>query len=135
MVASVLKQHNLKVTPQRLAIFGALSNTTSHPTAEEIYTVIQSEFPTMSLATVYKTLDTFVKSNLIQQLNVGENSFRYDATTLSHPHIICTNCSVVVDLENFMDLDFTKINTDFEITYHKLFLYGLCPTCKVAHQD
>ena len=86
----MLKSQKLKVTPQRLAIFHMLYNTKSHPSAETIYNSLQETHPTMSLATVYKTLDALAKAGLVQQLHLGEDSFRYDATASSHPHIIFT---------------------------------------------
>lgn len=134
--AECLRQHSLKVTPQRLAIFHMLSNTTAHPSAETIYTSLHETHPTMSLATVYKTLDALVKASLVQQLNVGEDSYRYDATTTSHPHVICTSCKQVFDLEPG-SLPCTKEQvetlTGFDISHEQLYFYGVCPDCKQKH--
>ena len=132
-LADLLKSKDLKVTPQRLAIFHVLSNTTSHPSAETIYNSLQENYPTMSLATVYKTLDSFKKSNLIQEINVGEDSFRYDATTDSHPHIICTECHGVFDMEsNYLKnvRKYVSEETDFKLTGEQLYFYGVCPRCQ-----
>jgi len=132
-LADLLKSRSLKVTPQRLAIFQVLSNTTSHPSAETIYNSLQENYPTMSLATVYKTLDSFKRNHLIQEINVGEDSFRYDATTDSHPHIICTKCHGVFDMESDYLKDVRKHiskETDFKLTGEQLYFYGVCPTCQ-----
>lgn len=132
-LADLLKTKNLKVTPQRLAIFHMLYNTDSHPSAESIYTALQETHPTMSLATVYKTLDSFKKNNLVQELNVGEDSFRYDATIHSHPHIKCIGCNQVFDMESDYLSDVrSKVSqeTNFRIVGEQLYFYGICPKCQ-----
>ena len=133
-LTQILKDHKLKVTPQRLCIFRILSETTEHPTAETIYNNLQEEFPTMSLATVYKTLDTLVKHGLVQQLNVGEGSFRYDACILPHPHIQCTKCGKVVDMHEIQTMPALRKEvqalTNFELSHEQLYFYGICPDCK-----
>ncbi|MGL4797883.1 MAG: Fur family transcriptional regulator [Cellulosilyticaceae bacterium] len=134
--AECLRQHNLKVTPQRLAIFHMLSNTTAHPSAETIYNSLHETHPTMSLATVYKTLDALVKASLVQQLNVGEDSYRYDATTTSHPHIICSCCHKVFDLgPDALPSYKAKVEelTGFDLSHEQLYFYGTCPACKKQH--
>ena len=89
VIINTFREKKLKLTPQRLAVYKYLMNTTDHPSAETVYTAIQPEYPTMSLATVYKALKTLVEVNLIQEINVGEGNFRYDGTVTSHPHIQC----------------------------------------------
>lgn len=133
LAAGQLREHRLKVTPQRLAIFHMLTNTKSHPSAEMIYNSLRDTHPTMSLATVYKTLDALVKASLVQQINVGEDSFRYDATTQSHPHIICSTCHCVHDLEAdaLPDLKSTVAEkTGFNLSHEQLYFYGVCPDCQ-----
>ncbi|MDF2612829.1 MAG: ferric uptake regulator, Fur family [Clostridia bacterium] len=133
-LATILKEHNLKVTPQRLSIFKTLRSTTAHPSAETIYTSLHDEYPTMSLATVYKTLDALVKQGLIQQLNLGEDSYRYDADTLSHPHIKCTVCHKVADMHDVKSVhplrDEVANLTQFDLSHEQLYFYGICPDCK-----
>lgn len=135
-LTSLLKSKQLKVTPQRLAIFNVLYNTVEHPSAETIYKALHETHPTMSLATVYKTLDTLKRSGLIQELNVGEDSFRYDANAASHPHMICTACHRVFDLHTDVLDDIKETAqavTDFEIETEKIFFYGKCGDCKTTH--
>lgn len=129
----VFKEKNLKLTPQRYAIYGYLKSTKAHPSAETIYENLKTTYPTMSLATVYKTLRTLIGLKLVQELNVGEDNFRFDACTQAHPHIICTKCNSVDDIDN---VDFSFINEiaekncNYEIDSHKLYFYGICPNCK-----
>ncbi len=136
-LTAILKEHGLKVTPQRLSIFRMLRNTNSHPNAEAIYKELQEEHPTMSLATVYKTVDTFVQCGLIQQLNVGEDSYRYDADTSDHSHIKCTVCGQVSDLPTLSHLEALRQevqnSTNFILSHEQLYFYGTCTSCQESH--
>ncbi len=129
----ILKSKGLKVTPQRLAIFNVLYHTTSHPSAETIYNSLQETYPTMSLATVYKTLDCFKKNNLVRELNVGEDSFRYDVVVDSHPHLICVECHKVSDMKSEVLQNIREkvsSETKFKLITEQLYFYGLCPECQ-----
>lgn len=132
-ITSVFKEKSLKLTPQRIAVYKYLKSTKEHPSAETIYKALQKDYPTMSLATVYKALKTLVEVNLIQEINVGEGSFRYDGNVNSHPHIQCLNCGRVDDIDN---LSFSKLNedikeyTNYSVLSNKIYFYGLCPDCK-----
>lgn len=127
-----LKAHNLKATPQRIAIYSMLCSTSEHPNADTIYKTLELKYPSMSLATVYKTLDALRSVNLIQMLNVGEDSFRYDANTNPHPHAICVNCHKVYDIDIDLTTDIkNKVNTqtDFEFVDQQLYCYVKCKDC------
>lgn len=129
-----LKTHNIKVTPQRLAIYNYLCSTVEHPNADTIYKALYPSHPSMSLATVYKTLDTLHENNLIQILNVGEDSYRYDANIKPHPHAICINCHRVYDLNlNFSEDIKKRVNseTEFEFIDEQVYCYVKCPDCKM----
>lgn len=132
-ISTTLKEKNLKLTPQRIAVYKYLLSTKAHPSAETIYNNIHEDYPTMSLATVYKTLKTLVSVNLISELNVGENNFRYDGNPLPHYHIQCTCCGSVDDIENFsLDTLNAQVEsyTKYKILYNKVYFYGLCPRCQ-----
>ncbi len=137
--AEILKRKKLKVTPQRLAIFHNLCNTKAHPSAETIYLNMLETHPTMSLATVYKTLDALVKAQLVQQINVGEDVYRYDANVESHPHIICFNCNCVKDLEISLIGSEARAQVQeasgFKIASEQVFFYGVCPDCQANNQS
>lgn len=128
-----LKENNLKVTPQRLAIYNYLVNTNKHPSAEMVYNEIKDEFPSMSLATVYKTLSSLTLAKLIQELNVGEDSYRYDANIEFHPHIICTDCHQVYDYYTINPLQQLKSDieaeTGFSIQSEQIYFFGKCKNC------
>ena len=129
----ILRAKGLKVTPQRIAIYTMLSHTDEHPNAEMIYRALEPTNPTLSLATVYKTLDFFKASGLVQELNIGEASTRYDAIVTRHPHAVCTCCGKVVDLpeDTFGELRQQATQfTDFLLESEQIIFYGKCPDCK-----
>ena len=78
-LTNLLRERGYKVTPQRLAVYEALADETWHPNAEMLFNKLQPKFPAMSFATVYKTVEILHDINVIQILNTGEDSFRYDA--------------------------------------------------------
>lgn len=132
-VVTTLKSKKCKITPQRLAIYNILKNSCDHLNAETIYRLLNKEYPSISLATVYKSLELFSELGLIQVINIGENSFRYDFNPSSHPHLVCTICSAVVDLDEdlFPKLDkLIENTTNYTITKQQLCFYGICPNCK-----
>ena len=132
-LAKILRDNGCKVTPQRLAVYDMLSHTTEHQTAEMIYQKVKEQYPTLSFATVYHSVDIFSKLGVIQVLNTGEDSFRYDAKTSEHPHIQCTKCGRVNDVSH---LDARAVEslveneTGFKVNGHQFYFYGICPDCQ-----
>ena len=135
-LAHELRTNGCKVTPQRLAIYDMLSKTVEHPTAETIYKELKPLYPAMSLATVYKSVEVLEEINAIQALNMGEDSFRYDANTSKHFHIKCMKCGKVLDAPS-QDLQplvqELEQKTHFTITDHRVYFYGICPACQEHH--
>ena len=138
-LADLLKTKDLKVTPQRLAIYNLLYHTKEHPSAEAIYEALQPIHPTMSLATVYKTLDAFKKAGLINELNTGGASVRYDADVEAHAHAVCTECETIFDVyanePQKLTGELQVSEEGFKVIGHKLYLYGLCADCQNAGTD
>ena len=134
-IAQTLREKGLKVTPQRIAVYDMLCHTTEHPNAETIYKTLEPANPTMSLATVYKTLDFFKQLGLVQELNVGEPSSRYDAVVTCHPHTLCKVCGRVEDLHLEALTEVAKKlvpDLDFDVECEQLILYGTCGVCRKA---
>ena len=110
-----------------------LLGTTAHPNAEMIYKTLEPTNPTMSLATVYKTLDFFKQLGLVQELNVGESSSRYDAVVRCHPHTVCRICGKVDDLHIDALTEVTRKlvpDLEFDVECEQLILYGVCKECQ-----
>ena len=132
-IAQVLNEKNLKATPQRIAIYGYLLENKTHPNVETIYGDLKTLYPAMSLATVYKTVATLRDEGLIQEINVGEDSFRYDAFTDDHAHVICRRCRKVFDMPQPVDMSGEMRNIskklDIDVDTCKMFFYGICRQC------
>ena len=77
-----------------------------HPSAEMLYKTLRPKYPSMSFATVYKTVEILNRLHVIQILNTGEDSFRYDADISEHHHVQCTCCGKVEDLFNVAGTSF-----------------------------
>ena len=133
-ITELLRGNGFKVTPQRLAVYEVLANTKEHPNAEMIFNSLQATYPTMSLATVYKTIDILNEIGLVQILNAGEDSFRYDADMSNHAHVRCVECGRVDD--DVFDLDAAKVTREIEagtryrLTGQQFYFYGVCPDCQ-----
>ncbi|MBO7155325.1 MULTISPECIES: Fur family transcriptional regulator [Campylobacter] len=93
----LLKQAKLKATPQRLCVLKILSNHT-HPTIDELYEQIKSEYPSISLATVYKNLSTLINENLVIEVNSPNQKAKYDIYEHPHIHLVCSNCGNITDI-------------------------------------
>ncbi|MFH5836692.1 Fur family transcriptional regulator [Proteiniclasticum sp. C24MP] len=132
-ITKTFKNKGLKLTPQRIAVYEYLLGTREHPSAELIYSALIEKFPTMSLATVYKSLKTLCKVDLVQELNLGEGNFRYDAVMQEHAHFQCNHCNVVFDMMHVpthMVMEAVSKNQNFVIESSKLYFYGTCTDCQ-----
>ncbi|MCU0438787.1 MAG: transcriptional repressor [Raineya sp.] len=95
-----LALHGLKATSQRLVIYETLCKSPQHPTAEMVFDWIHTANPSISLATVYKTLDTFADNGLVRRVASEDGSLRFDAHVDSHNHLYCTNTKEIIDFED-----------------------------------
>lgn len=128
-----LEASGQRFTEQRSAVFRFLRSTTSHPSADEVFLQVRSDVPGISLATVYKSLETLVGCGLATKLTYGDGSARYDGRTDDHHHVRCLECGNVVDLPHRVDsgeVDRLQASAEgFRITGVRLELTGYCPTC------
>ena len=129
-----LKENKCRITPQRLAILKILSASEEHPGVENIHSQVKVDFPTTSLATVYKTLILMKELKEVLEIGFGEGRNRYDGNKpYPHPHLICTNCGKIVDpdLSAFTDMaQQLAQDTGFHIVDHRLDFFGICPDCQ-----
>ena len=127
------KDQGLKSTPQRTAIYKALLETTSHPTAEDLYLHVSQDYPMISQNTVYYTLGVLQQAGLIREVNVGHDRARYDGNLSPHHHLICNDCQSIVDVmdERLNELSFPNgIPSGFTITDYQVEFRGYCRTCR-----
>jgi len=113
---NLCKRHRLRVTPQRIAIYKTIINSIQHPTAENIFSLIQSGHPHISFDTVNRTLNTFSKLGIINTVESFSGSKRFDPKVTSHHHIHCINCGDIIDFENTA-YDALKIKDEIKQKY------------------
>lgn len=127
------KAQGLKVTPQRAAIYKALAETTSHPTAESLYQQVAQDYPMMSPNTVYYTLSTLKEAGLVKEVNYWHDRSRFDANVTPHHHLICLGCRAIFDLEDrsLNQLPHkANLPKNFQVLSHQVEFYGHCALCQ-----
>jgi Fur family transcriptional regulator, peroxide stress response regulator len=121
-------------TPQRYAICRALVEHGGHPTVAEIYELVRAEYPMISQATVYNTVDTLRDLGLLRPLeSVYHEHTHYDLDPSPHINLVCTNCSAIVDIHT-AELDPLLVQVAQRSGYQiergaGLLAYGVCPRC------
>ena len=95
----VLKEKNLKVTPQRLEVLRYLDNNRTHPTAEQIYSDLKGKNPALSKTTVYNTLELFKEKGLVHALTISSSEQHFDVVITNHHHFLCEKCKRIIDIE------------------------------------
>jgi len=128
-----LRDKRHKLTPQRLAIVKILARSKGHPSVEDIHDQIKTDFPTMSLATVYRNIVLIKSLGEVLELGFPDGSNRYDGNKpFPHPHVICIHCKKIVD-PDLDSLDNMRkevaVETQFKILNHRLDFFGICSNC------
>lgn len=129
---SKIRDAGFKVTPQRLSIYMAVLESKEHPKVEHIYQSLKEANPSFTLATVYRTLESFADAGLITRIFHPGQSKRYDGNVEDHHHLVCNHCEQVSDISLAM-LDLPKPPLAIEgFTPQKVQLQvlGVCDTCK-----
>ena len=125
------KEMGIKLTPQRLAIIEYLGGNRDHPSAEKIFETVRKQYPMMSFATVYNTLELLKEKGVVRELTIDPERRRYDPDTSRHHHLICTGCRKIVDIFGDFSVNLPEENErSFEVTGNHIEFYGLCPGCK-----
>jgi Fur family peroxide stress response transcriptional regulator len=127
-----LKRSGLKLTAQRRAIVRLFANDRSHPTAQDLFDRLRPEFPTMSFATVYNTLDALARCGLTGALRLG-SAVRYDPNTSAHHHAVCDACGTIVDLPASTGTDDAAkrlyATSGFSVRTEERTYRGICSRC------
>ncbi|MBT8335613.1 MAG: transcriptional repressor [Gemmatimonadetes bacterium] len=133
LLREALEASGQRYTEQRAAVFRFLHGTESHPTADEVFLNVRGAVPGISLATVYKSLETLVGCGLATKLTYGDGCARYDGRTDDHHHLRCLSCGRVMDLAGRVDeSEVDRLQSTahgFRVTGYRLELTGYCPTC------
>jgi len=127
-----LREEGLKVTPQRIAVVKYLEGNVSHPSVEEIHREVSRDFPTISLATVYNTLDTLEQIGEVQVVTIDPTRKHYDPETRPHHHLMCTSCRSIGDV--FADYSSVlrvpeELARQFRVRETSVSFRGVCRGC------
>lgn len=133
IIVEKLRDNGCKITPQRLAIAKILSESEGHPSVEDIHARLKADFPTMSLATVYRNIVLIKSFGEVLELGFPDGSNRYDGKKpYPHPHVICLKCKKIVDpdLDSLVEMEKEVASeTHFKILNHRLDFFGICSNC------
>lgn len=133
--ANKLKYNGLKITKQRIAILDILEKSEQPISAEQIYIILLDENISVSLSTVYRTLDVMTEKNMVTKITISQDGKTlYEINCELHRHYLyCLRCNKILTikhcpLENYEQSLIDK--TGYDIVGHKLNVYGYCPECK-----
>ncbi len=126
-----LRLHNLKATPQRLAISDAM-HTHGHINIDALYTIMLKKFNSISLATIYKNINLMLDNSFIQEVKLPQNKSVYEITKEVHSHLVCQKCEEVSDIELELQtiLHEVQIQSNFKVSKTNLVLSGICKKCQ-----
>jgi Fur family peroxide stress response transcriptional regulator len=133
LLRRTLEAHGQRFTEQRAAVYRFLQGTCEHPTADEVFTAVRGDIADISLATVYKALETLVSCGLAIKLTYGDDSARYDARTDDHYHSRCLRCGVVRDVATMpAQLPAVAVSDGFRVEGFRVEVVGYCAGCAAA---
>jgi Fur family transcriptional regulator, peroxide stress response regulator len=130
---AALKQRGFRLTPQRVELVRLIAVSEGHPSAGQLYAKIKRQFPTMSQATVYKTLSLLKEMNQVLEIDLRDDSHYDGNRPQPHPHLICVKCNKIIDAEVSLDQEaLRKLEqaSGYQILRPQIALYGLCPDCR-----
>jgi Fe2+ or Zn2+ uptake regulation protein len=131
-LTQVFRAEGLRVTPQRQAIFGLLEGNDGHPTVEALYESARADMPTISLKTVYQTVNDLAAMGEVELLDLGTGSYRVDPNVEhAHHHLICTECGAVRDvtLDARLPAVPARLRHGFTVSAVEVNFRGVCDTC------
>lgn len=133
-LAQLFRERGYKMTPQRQCIFEVLHGNAGHPTAESVYQAARAQMPSMSLRTVYQTLNELAAMGEVQQLDLGTGSSRFDPNVEGHHHLVCETCGKVRDLyADFRRLTVpARARQGFTVGAAEVVFRGQCDACATA---
>lgn len=119
----------MRPSVQRIAVLSHIANERTHPTADELYSVLASKHPSLSRTTVYNSLHALVEAGLVRELEIESGNRHYDlAPQPEHSHFICRICGTIYDMTLPDGLE--KMATPgFCIDCVDLYFKGICPNC------
>ncbi len=92
----LLKNHELKATPQRLCILDTLDEC-GHATLEDIQKIISKKFPTLSLSTIYRNLNDMINQEIVSEVKLANKKDYFEIKKDKHVHLVCQKCGKIED--------------------------------------
>lgn len=132
-LTDLYRSNGRKMTPQRQCIFRILKDNVVHPSAEDVYNVARTEMETISLKTVYQTLNELAELGEILALDVGTGVVRFDPNVEErHHHLVCKSCGKIRDLNtDFGSFDISHgMKQGYEISSVEVIFRGQCSECR-----
>ena len=132
------RAHNLKVTPQRMAIYRELIDSKAHPTVDAMFQSVKKEFPNISYDTVSRTLLTFADIGIVDLVEVYGGAKRFDPNLTTHHHLHCVSCGEILDFKNdaYNDLKIPdNVPLGFTVLTSRVVLKGICEQCCDSGND
>lgn len=131
---NILTKKGCRSTKSRKAIISVLENADVPLSAEDIFFRLKESGTSANLSTVYRNLELLERKGLVDKTILNDSKARFEVTGDGHRHhLICTGCHKMISID-FCPLEFLQKDvgkkTKFDITGHKLELYGICPECK-----
>lgn len=124
------------LTHQRLAVYEELAGRHDHPSAESLYESLKKAYPSLSLATVYKTLQTLHEMGMVARVDSPAAQARYDAIVETHHHAVCMACGSIEDLfDARLDRLPPPSTKGFVPSGHSVHFHGLCASCAKARRS
>lgn len=119
---------------QREVILETIKEAKTHPTAEELYNIVKTKYPSISRSTVYRNINILVESNIIRRIKIKIGADRFDFIAKKHYHAICEKCGKVFDFIYDFERDnlekTVKNQTGIMVNTDSITIYGICDKCK-----
>lgn len=125
------REKNLAATHQRRIIFRAVTAAPGHYSPEEVYDTVREEIPSISIATIYKNLKTFVEAGMLREVSPHHGSLRVDPNLNMHHHLVCRKCKSITDLDaKFLaPVRVRRAPKGFNIEQFSVDILGICDKC------
>lgn len=129
-----LRDRGCRMTSHRLALLRIMSVSEGHPNATQLYEKLREPFPTISLATIYKTLLILKEDGQVFEIDLHNDSHYDGNKPYPHPHLICSKCRAILDGDDVSFLN--AINHEiqekykFQVAQSQLLFYGVCQNCQ-----
>jgi Fe2+ or Zn2+ uptake regulation protein len=123
----------IAVTHQRQVVYQVLKSMHGHPSPEEVYARVRIRIPSISLATVYKTIHLFIESGVFHEVSLHHGSLRIETNARPHHHLVCTQCKSISDIdaeELGIGAKARKLPGGFLAQRYAVDVLGICADCQ-----